>query len=152
MLSERLSLAAETGEDELQRAVAEAEAAAYAAAAALAGARDELAALEAQPAPEDDGFVPTDAAMSAARTEELEWYLLSRVAAQRSVSYAGSVPLVLDDTLDEVDGDDLVHLLSRLERMSTAVQVIVLSDDDAVAAWAESVGPDRAMALSPSTG
>jgi hypothetical protein len=81
--------------------------------------------------------------------EEMEWYLLSRVAAQRSVSYAGSVPLVLDDALAGVRGEDLTHLLSRLERMSTAVQVIVLSEDDAVASWADSVGTDRAETLQP---
>jgi len=39
--------------------------------------------------------------------------------------------------------------LSRLERMSTAVQVIVLSEDDAVASWADSVGTDRAETLQP---
>ena len=85
-----------------------------------------------------------------ANVDELEWYLLSRVAAQRSVSYAGSVPLVLDDALEGVHGADLAHLLSRLERMSAAVQVIVLSDNDEIAQWAESVGPDRAATLSPS--
>jgi CMP-2-keto-3-deoxyoctulosonic acid synthetase len=76
---------------------------------------------------------------------------MSRVAAQRSVSYAGSVPLVLDDVLADVTGQDLVHLLSRLERMSTAVQVIVLSEDEAVSGWAESVGADRAMTLYPTS-
>jgi DNA repair ATPase RecN len=81
--------------------------------------------------------------------EETEWYLLSRLAAQRSVSYAGSVPLVLDDALAGVKGDNLVHLLSRLERMSTAVQLVVVSEDAEVAAWADSLGPDRAMTLYP---
>jgi hypothetical protein len=33
--------------------------------------------------------------------------------------------------------------------MSSAVQVIVVSEDDEVAAWADSVGADRAMTLYP---
>ena len=80
--------------------------------------------------------------------EELEWYLLSRLAAQRSVSFAGSIPLVLDNALDGVPGDALDHLLERLERMASAVQVIVLSDEPEVTAWAERAGPDRA-AIAP---
>jgi hypothetical protein len=96
-----------------------------------------------------DGPVAVPTPGGPANVEELEWYLLSRVAAQRMVSYAGSVPLVFDDALAEVRGADLVHLLSRLERMSTAVQVILVSEDDEVAAWADSVGGDRAMTLYP---
>src|SRR5204863_2605007 len=114
---------------------------------ALEGARRELASVNAQLADlERDG----NGAVSApgpANVEELEWYLLSRIAAQRSVSYAGSVPLVLDDALADVRGADLVHLLSRLERMSAAAQVVLVSDDAAVAAWADSVGADRAMTM-----
>ncbi|HEY2814210.1 MAG TPA: hypothetical protein VGJ03_12160 [Acidimicrobiales bacterium] len=86
---------------------------------------------------------------SAAAVEELEWYLLSRLAGQRSLSYAGSLPFVLDDALRGVRGDGLNHLLGRLERMSSAVQVIILSEDIEVAAWADSIGADRAVTLYP---
>jgi hypothetical protein len=75
--------------------------------------------------------------------------LLSRLASQRSLSYAGSLPFVLDDALRGVRGKGLDHLLGRLERISSAVQVVILSDDDEIATWAESIGPDRAIALHP---
>ncbi len=82
--------------------------------------------------------------------EELEWYLLARLAAQRSVSVAGSLPLVLDDALRGLEGADIEHLLGRLERMAEAVQVIVVSDDPLVAAWADQAGPARAAVVRPS--
>jgi hypothetical protein len=149
-LSTRLTAAAQTDDSSaLERAVADAQAAVDQATSARQQAARDLAASDAQLAEFDgDGANPVVPA-AAASVEELEWYLLSRVAAQRSVSYAGSVPLVLDDALAEVSGPDLVHLLSRLERMSTAVQVIVVSEDEQVASWADSVGTDRAMTLFP---
>ncbi|MEY2453863.1 MAG: hypothetical protein QOD92_3437 [Acidimicrobiaceae bacterium] len=150
-LTSRLSQAASSADaGEFERAVADAQAAVDQASAALESGRRELALIDAQLADLDgngSGSLLPGTAM--ANVEELEWYLLSRVAAQRSVSYAGSVPLVLDDALAGVQGTDLVHLLSRLERMSTAVQVIVVSEDDEVASWADSVGTDRAMTLYP---
>jgi chromosome segregation ATPase len=149
-LSTRLTAAAQTDDSSaLERAVADAQAAVDQAAIARQQAAGDLAATDAQLA--NFGGDGTNAVIpaAAAGVEELEWYLLSRVAAQRSVSYAGSVPLVLDDALAEVHGPDLVHLLSRLERMSTAVQVIVVSEDEQVASWADSVGTDRAMTLFP---
>jgi len=81
--------------------------------------------------------------------EEIEWYLLARLAAQRSVSLAGSLPLVLDDALGGLDEDDLGHVLGRLERMAEAVQVIVVTDDARSAAWAQLAGSDRAAVVSP---
>jgi DNA repair ATPase RecN len=150
-LSNRLTQAAETADaSEFERAVADAQTAVDRATAALEGARRELVSIDAQLADLDpDGGALAMPTTASASMEEVEWYLLSRVAAQRSVSYAGSVPLVLDDALADVRGAELVHLLSRLERMSTAVQVIVVSEDDEVAAWADSVGADRAMTLYP---
>jgi phage-related minor tail protein len=150
-LSARLTQAAQTSDSsEFERAVVDAHAAVDHATAALEGARRELALVDAQLADLDgDGNGAAMPSPGTTNVEELEWYLLSRVAAQRSVSYAGSVPLVLDDALADVRGADLVHLLSRLERMSTAVQVIVVSEDDEVASWADSVGTDRAMTLYP---
>ena len=86
---------------------------------------------------------------SATPAEELEWYLLARLAALRSVSIAGSVPLLLADALRGLAVDEACHLLTRLERMADVVQVIVLSDDPVVASWAATTGPARAAVVAP---
>jgi hypothetical protein len=130
-------------------AVGEAETAVALAEAAVVTARDELtevdSRLEELASGNGDGHVVT----TPAAVEELEWYLLSRVANQRALSYAGSLPFVLDDALRGVRGDGLRHLLGRLERMSSAVQVVILSDDNEIAAWADAIGADRAITLYP---
>lgn len=81
--------------------------------------------------------------------DELEWYLLARLAAQRSVSVAGSLPLLLDDALRGLDPTEVNHVLDRLEPVAEAVQVIVVSDDPVVAAWAAEAGPARAAVVRP---
>lgn len=81
--------------------------------------------------------------------EELEWYLLARLAGQRAVSVAGSVPLLLDDALRGLSEREVAHLLDRLERMAEAVQVIVVSDDPIVAGWAVEAGSARAAVVWP---
>lgn len=86
---------------------------------------------------------------TATEAEELEWYLLARLAAQRAVSVAGSLPLLLDDALRGLDAEGVSHLLGRLERMAEAVQVIVISDDPLVAAWATEAGSARAAVVRP---
>lgn len=80
---------------------------------------------------------------------ELEWYILARIAAQRSVSLAGSLPLVIDDAFAGLPAEDVVHVLERLEPMTDTVQVIVVSDDEAVASWAAEAGPSRAAVVAP---
>ena len=69
--------------------------------------------------------------------DDVEWYLLARLASLRSVSYAGSVPIVLVDALDGLAGADVRRVLDRLERMAASVQVMILTEDDDVAAWAK---------------
>jgi len=81
--------------------------------------------------------------------DEIEWYLLARVAAQRAVCLGGSLPLLLDGALDGLDEQQLAHVLGRLERMADAVQVIVVSDDPRAAAWAVSAGQERAAVVHP---
>jgi hypothetical protein len=81
--------------------------------------------------------------------DEVEFYLLERMAAVRSRSHAGSVPLVLDEALAGRAQDDVVRVLGQLERMSEAVQVIYLTEDEAVIEWADSVGLQRAAAVTP---
>ena len=147
--SERMALpSTEADSAALEQAVADAEAEWAKANAAVDAARAELERIEHELS-SSDGNTSDSATIGLAGIDEIEWYLLSRVAAQRSVSYAGSVPLLVDQALDEIHGDDLTHLLSRLERMSAAVQVIVVSASPEVAGWADSVGSERATTLVP---
>ena len=109
-----------------------------------------LAALE---GPDFDDEIPAeglpDAPSEAAGVERYEWYLLARLASQRSVSYAGSVPLVIDEALLAFGDDDVDHLLGRLEKMADAVQVVYMSDDPRVWEWADRAGLDRAAVVQP---
>jgi len=130
-------------------AVSEAEAAVALAARAVTKARDELAEVDGLLERTASGNGDAPAATTVAAVQDLEWFLLSRLANQRSLSYAGSLPFVLDDALRGVRDKGLDHLLGRLERISSAVQVVILSDDGEISAWAESIGPDRAIALHP---
>jgi hypothetical protein len=86
---------------------------------------------------------------SASLAEEIEWYLLARLAAQRSVSLGGSLPLVLDDALTGLGEHEVHHILGRLERMAEAVQVIVITDDSLASSWALNAGDDRAAVVRP---
>lgn len=79
--------------------------------------------------------------------ESLELYLLARLADVRAVSFAGSVPVVLDDALAEQPPGRVRTLLAKLEHMADAVQVIYLSDDPTVTSWAEEVGFERAAVV-----
>ncbi len=122
-----------------------------AAAAAFAGSRAHLAALEAGAAADEGGFAlsTTYASVGGRGAEvsdlgQVEWYLLARLAAQRSVSYAGSVPLVLDDPFGRVADDDVEYLLERLVRTSDAVQVIFIGDDARVLRWSRAADDEVA--------
>lgn len=109
----------------------------------------ELAEQTAGPPPSSDpGFDvhPSDEDADAEQ-EAIEFYLLNRLASLRNISYAGSVPLVVDDALAGVDPEEVRQLLSRLERIAEAVQVIYLTDDETVTAWALSAGFERAAVV-----
>ena len=116
--------------------------------AEVANLRTERTAVEARLA---DLPAPSEADEELVDPEEIEWYLLSRMAAQRNVSFAGSVPLVVDDAFAGLPEGAPVHLVERLERMANAVQVVIVTDDDDLASWAEVVGVDRAATLLPET-
>ncbi|MBK9181181.1 MAG: hypothetical protein IPM45_16770 [Acidimicrobiales bacterium] len=76
--------------------------------------------------------------------EDIEYYLLTRLAGQRGVSYAGSAPLVIDDILGVLDAVDVVRVLDRLERMADSVQLVLLSDRPELVGWAKRLPADRA--------
>jgi uncharacterized protein YhaN len=79
--------------------------------------------------------------------EATEFYLLARLAALRSASFAGSLPIVIDDALADLPTDDVKQLLQKLERMSESVQVLYLSDDPTVVSWASGLGIERAAVV-----
>jgi hypothetical protein len=139
--------------EELAREVADAEAALAAAEEQLAAsslARHELRAeREAAQAVVESLRQGGRTVDGASLSEEIEWYLLARLAGQRAVSLAGSLPMLLDDALTGLDDEQLAHVLGRLERMADAVQVIVLTDDPAAASWAVAAGEDRAAVVRP---
>ncbi len=77
--------------------------------------------------------------------DDTEWYLLTRLAGLRAVSFAGSVPLVLDGALTDLDREAAHRVLDKVEAMTDVVQVIYLGDDDAVVEWAALRGADAAV-------
>ena len=61
------------------------------------------------------------------------------------MSYAGSVPLVLDGALRDLDREAAHRVLDKVDSMTDVVQVIYLGDDDAVVEWAALRGPQAAV-------
>jgi hypothetical protein len=140
--------------EQLAREVAEAEAALAVAEEELRAATDAADELFAEHraaqarltlVTEDDGGGVEEGSVA----DEVEWYLLARLAAQRAVSLGGSLPIVLDDALTGLGEEELGHVLGRLERMADAVQVIVVTDDPLAASWAQQAGEDRAAVVRP---
>lgn len=116
------------------------------AAAELAEEQHHGASPESEPAFE----VPVDDVDSNVGQEAVEFYLLTRLAALRNVSFAGAVPLVVDDAFAVMSAEDIRGLLGKLERMADAVQVIYLTDDATVVDWATEVGFQRAAVVEAS--
>ena len=82
-----------------------------------------------------------------ADVETIEWYLLSRLAQQRSVSFVGSLPFVIDDAFRFFSVESLSSVFQRLQRMSDVIQIVYLTDDPEVGAWARYLGSDRASVI-----
>lgn len=113
----------------------------------VAGDLAEQSAEPPAPAPSADAFeVPVDE-VDDGREEALEFYLLARLASLRNVSFAGAVPLVVDDAFGGLQRDELRKLLGKLERMAEAVQIIYLTDDETITDWATEVGFQRAAVV-----
>ena len=110
-------------------------------------ASPDRATTAANPRPESDPDFDVDS--DAGGPEAIEFYILARLAAQRAVSYAGSVPMVIDDAFLGIDPDEVRSLLGKLEQVSESVQIIYLTNDPVVIEWTASVGLNRAAAVSP---
>ncbi len=98
------------------------------------------------------GRVGTGGSSGSAGAEAVEWYVLARLAQQRAVSFVGSVPMVLDDSFRGFRIGDLSDVFVRLERMSEVVQIVYLTEDPEVGAWATRLGDQRARVLDLRTG
>jgi chromosome segregation protein len=125
--AEQLVTSAAAAEQETAAALAEVDAQYVAAAAIEQEAAEAMAAI-------DRGKL----------VDDIDWELMGRLAQLRSVGLAGSVPLVLDDPFTLLSDDELGTLLDRLARLAGAVQVVLLSDREAAATWAEQAGPELA--------
>lgn len=79
--------------------------------------------------------------------DDIEWELLSRLAAVRSVGVAGSVPLVLDDPFAVLHDDEVARVLDKVGQLASAVQLVIVSDRPAVAQWASTAGSLRAATV-----
>lgn len=101
----------------------------WATAATPSALEAELVSLE-SPGPETD-------------VDRIEQSLRFRLDRHRRVCLAGSVPVVFDHALDALDDDVVTMVCERIERMAGPVQVIHLTDDTRVIAWAETAGEDR---------
>jgi hypothetical protein len=77
--------------------------------------------------------------------DDIDWELMARLAAIRSVGLAGSLPLVLDDPFAGLDDDELTRVLDRVARLADAVQIIVVTEREAAVAWAAQIGSERAL-------
>jgi len=82
-------------------------------------------------------------APSAPSGVDLHWTLVSRLAEQRAVSFAGSLPLVVDGLPTDAGLRD--RLLERIRAMSDLIQIVVLSDEPAVRDWVVRQGHDALL-------
>lgn len=132
-----LVTAAEARRSASETALAEAAAAEQTAATALAVAEGAVPATEEALAAAEAAAADLD---RDALVEDFTWRLLARLAAVRTVGLAGSVPLVLDDPFAVLRDDEIAPVLDRVLQVAGAVQVVILSDRDAVASWASHQG------------
>jgi hypothetical protein len=79
--------------------------------------------------------------------DRLEWYVLARLAQQRSLSFVGSVPLGIDDAFADWSVSELDQVFERLARMSEVIQIVYVTDDVDVVAWGRELGHDRASVI-----
>jgi hypothetical protein len=73
-----------------------------------------------------------------------EVYLLARVAAQREVGQAGSLPLIVADATTGLTVETTQGVLDVIERFSPVVQFVLMSDDPDIEEWARSFGAEGA--------
>ena len=135
--------------DESTSAVTAAAAEVTAATEALRSAEEsaERRAAQAAEAAAEANRAAAIAARGAITVENVEWYVLARLAAQRSLSFVGSVPLLIDDAFVDWPVSSLGDVLTRIERMSEVIQILYVTDDTEIIDWARHLGNDRARVV-----
>lgn len=73
--------------------------------------------------------------------------VVERAAELRAVPGVGAVPMLVLGV--DADGEDGEALLRRLQRLSELIQLVVTTDDEQVASWAEGLGDELAMVVRP---
>lgn len=116
-----------------------------AAAEGMATTEERLAAGPEAGDADDVGSALDDLLLGMTEVDDTEWYLLTRLASLRALSFAGSVPLVLDGALADLDREAAHRVLDKVEAMTDVVQVIYLGDDDAVVEWAALRGSEATV-------
>ncbi len=149
--AQEIAAAASTADERYRRAEAQ-----------LGMVQQKVAEIEQQAASRMDSqpvIRPVSATVQAARRDRddrearerdrgsIEWTVLARMARQRSSSFVGSIPIVLDDAFVNWSYEDLGEVLERIRRMSDVIQVILLTDDVDIARWARDLGRDRAVVV-----
>ena len=76
---------------------------------------------------------------------EADRAILARVAQQRYVGLAGSLPLICMDILSGLPGEFVRTELGLLQRLSSVVQIVYVTGDEDIISWAASLGPDFAV-------
>jgi hypothetical protein len=84
-----------------------------------------------------------------AQIDDVRELLGERLADHRDRSFAGTVPIVIEDLLGLFDLDAVSRLLDELVTLADGVQVIILDDDLPVVTWATSAGFERAAVVAP---
>ncbi|MGY6500245.1 MAG: hypothetical protein ACXIVQ_05000 [Acidimicrobiales bacterium] len=102
-----------------------------------------------QSAADGGPLAPVEWTLTSEGIGPIEWYLLGRVASLRSVSAAGSVPLILHDCFRGLPPQEVTALCTALGRMGESVQVIYVGEEPAVVSWADQQGLDRAAVVRP---
>jgi hypothetical protein len=84
-----------------------------------------------------------------AEGESLDAYLGARLAVHRHVGPIGSLPLILEEAFADLAPADRMGGLARLAEMSGTVQVIYLTTDPDVLAWAATMPSDHVVVQRP---
>jgi hypothetical protein len=81
------------------------------------------------------------------RVDDVTWYLSTRLAALRGAGEDLTLPILLDEPFVDFETDDAISLLGAVEPFGGAVQIVLVTDDQALIDWTEALGTDRAWVV-----